>query len=318
MNLNLFFVESPFQALCANEAKWFYKLNNNLVIVRLSSEARNNSQIKEIVSQSDWKFIVYLKYKKFLPYQKLSIFCQMLYVKCQFRKFDNVFISYLNQSLQTNFLSYIKFNELFLIDDGTMTISYYNQIKKGTNVFFESLISHNKSPKLTLFTLFDLPMRSELNVQKNDFNYLKSLFKDKRNIKKKIVWFIGGNWVEFGSIDSESYYEKIKSEVQKINGNCSVHYLAHRREEDENLVNLKTIENLTVVNNIEPLELKLLKSKDLPQFLITFTSTSIFTLRLLFPEIKIILLDHNVMNLERGVKMRCDEYKDYWESLNID
>ena len=58
--MNLFLVTSPFQLLCAIEAKSQYSAVNNILVLREEKSLTSAAQMKLLLNKSEWDHILYL------------------------------------------------------------------------------------------------------------------------------------------------------------------------------------------------------------------------------------------------------------------
>ena len=79
--MNIYLIESPFQLLAAYELVDDIQSANNIFLVRLNDNEKNNAQIKELIKIIDLKKIYYFKTRNILhilnfifPFMVLSFF----------------------------------------------------------------------------------------------------------------------------------------------------------------------------------------------------------------------------------------------------
>ena len=58
--MNLFFVSSPFQLICAMEAIAHYKCKQNLLVIRDQENDLAERHVSEILCKDDWAYIIKL------------------------------------------------------------------------------------------------------------------------------------------------------------------------------------------------------------------------------------------------------------------
>ena len=173
-------------------------------------------------------------------------------------------------NLQDNYMLFlsklISYKNIILVDDGISTINSYKYYKsKDYNT--------NKYPtKLFFFSIFDLEDNDFLI--KNNFEYI---FKAEKIISED-VYFIGQ---PMENILGEIEYYRILSMVKMLNPNMI--YIAHRRDSNKKLLYISDM-GITVLKLTEIIELYLIKSISLPRKVISFYSTALITLKLLFKD----------------------------------
>ena len=160
----------------------------------------------------------------------------------------------------------ISYKNIILVDDGISTINNYKYYKSKDN-------NTNKYPvRLIFFSIFDLG--SNEFVVKNNFEFI---FKSEKIISED-VYFIGQ---PMENILGEIEYYRILSTVNMLNPNMI--YIAHRRDSNKKLLHISDM-GIRVLKMTEIIELYLIKSSTLPRKIISFYSTALITLKLLFKD----------------------------------
>ena len=178
---NLFIVNSPLQFLGAIEARDHFKTKDNILIVTLTEYEKNNEQIHKLLKTFPWNESIILNYvakqSKFLEYLKII-------KKLQKRTYDYIFIGdfqVLNQLISAN----LKKHSLFLLDDGVATLNLHKhnlRHKKQLHQKFFRRIRYNIfglktaiTDTVNYFSIYDLKPHRNEQIEKNNFNYLKTL-----------------------------------------------------------------------------------------------------------------------------------------------
>lgn len=300
---NLFVVRSPLQIINAIEAVNYFKLTNSTLILIHNRSLVNTEQMKRLIDIVSWEKIIHIEesYKsKFFKY--LGV---IKYLKKQPYKY--VFLGELGISYKI-IIANIKKEKVFLLDDGTATVDYYNKFIRQDKynkynfreirfLFFGLKIKIRD--KINLFTYFNLEPVNENQVIRNELAYLRMNYLDKAKKDSDVIYFIGQTSEVFMNIDM--YIKDIENLIIKFNR--KIVYIPHRSEskEQENAV-LSIKSNLFTIKKLElPLELYFLYNNIYPLHIISYFSTALVTLSILFKECKAeyIKVSKNSINKKR-------------------
>lgn len=289
---NIFFINSPFQLLCAIEAKAFFNLNNSILIIFNKGKGRNYDQISNLLSnyQSSFDEVIELEYKLksltgwlngFKKFERL--------IKC-FPKVGTIFIGDYRNGLVRHFHNSVSYENIYIIDDGFATINVYKKIKNTFNYDYKEKIKlilsffryrYKINENITFFTMF-APLFSKENVINNEFI---NIF---HNISKKTsenIYFLGTPLVEDKIVSKEYYLKKIK-EITDHFGSVSVTYFPHRREERKKLREIELKTEIKVQEISIPIELYLMDA-EWPSKVISFYSTALYSISKMFSKIEV-------------------------------
>lgn len=201
-----------------------------------------------------------------------------------------------------------KKEKVFLIDDGTATIMYYDRFIKHDRynkynfreirfLFFG--LNIKVKDKINLFTYFDLKPVHGNEVVKNRLIYFRSTYLFNIKKEKDVIYFIGQPADVFMDIDL--YKESIEKLMIKYNK--KIIYIPHRSEKKEQVQAIMSMknQNFEIYKPAMPIELYFLYSKLYPLYIISYYSTALVTLNMLFEESRIeyIKVAKNSINEER-------------------
>lgn len=288
---NLFIVGTPLQVINAIEALKHFKLENNiLVIVHRSLEA-NKVQMDALKGSYKWEEIIDIEYSRhssMLKYVNL-----VKYLKKY--TFKYVFISKL-EVVPKVVIPNIKKEKVFLLDDGALTITIYEkQIKpnKINKYNFKELrflffgLKIKIKDKINLFSYYDLTPVNGIEVVKNELNFLKE--SHLKNAKKddETIYFIGQPIYDLIGVDT--YIENLEKIIKKNNNNKKIIYIPHRVENKEILSRLTSICNsfFTIREIGMPVELYFLQNCIYPSHVISYYSTALTTVALIYSECEV-------------------------------
>ena len=304
---NIFIIGTPLQLLNAIEAAEHFKLENNILIIVHRSLEANRVQIDQIRSLYKWKEIIDIEYSKnssLLKYVSL-----VKYLKKSVYKY--IFISKL-EVVPKIILANVQKEKVFLLDDGIMTISLYeNNIKKGkiNKYNFKELrflffgLKIKIKDKINLFTYFDLEPTNGIQIVKNELNFLKDKYLKGASFDSSNIYFLGHPSTRY--ITDDKYVESIHNLVK--NSTKKVIYIPHRGESQKlkSLICSMDSPNFSVIDINMPVELYFLENKIYPTNVVAYFSTALITLKRIYSDCEIsfipISLDNDFNNILKNI-----------------
>jgi len=286
---NLFVIGTPLQLINAIEAIEYFNLKNNVLVLINVSKAKNKEQVDDIVKLYSWKKIVEIKNGKGLNFFKYFSIIRNL----QKQKYNNVFVAKLD-SISMAIAANTHKEKLFLLDDGSLTISIYKKyILDGCQVTyrfkeFRFLLLGLKvkiRDKVNLFTYYDLEPVNGNEVIKNSMTYFKSKYISTTKNKNDYIYFIGQ---PLNELISRELHKKIIEKII-IKNNKKMIYIPHREESDVSLKNLEGMtKSLFEIRDLGmPVELYFLKNSIYPSNVFSFYSTALATIELIYDKCNI-------------------------------
>jgi len=312
---NLFIIGTPLQLLNAIEAAEHFKSENNILIIVHRSLKANRVQIDKIRSLYKWKEIIDIEYSKnssILKYVSL-----VKYLKQNVYKY--IFISKLEVVPKIIIPNVIKEN-VFLLDDGVMTISIYeNNIKKSkiNKYNFKELrflffgFKIKIKDKINLFTYFDLEPTNGIKIVKNELNFLKEKYLKGSDLDSSNIYFLGNPSTKY--ISDDEYLESIHNLIKESDKN--IVYIPHRGESQKMKSLLSDINNpnFRVIDINMPVELYFLENKIYPTMVVAYFSTALITLKRIYKDCEIsfipISLDNDFNNVLKNIYDVFDKEK---------
>lgn len=282
---NLFIVGTPLQLINAIEAINHFKLENNiLVIVHRSLEA-NRNQIDEIRNLYKWEKIIDIEYSK---HSSLLRYVQLVkYLKKYIYKY--IFFPKL-EVVPKIVIANVKKEKVFLLDDGGLTVTIYEKFIKTNKLnkydlkelrFLLFGLKIKIRDKINLFTYFDLEPVNGIEVIKNNLTYLKNKVKDAKR-DDDVIYFLGQPISTL--INDASYRNSLKNIIEKYNK--KVIYIPHRGETRDKIDYLSALDNsmFSIQDIGMPVELFFLNNNLYPHHVISYYSTALTTLALIFED----------------------------------
>lgn len=310
-------VESPFQLLCAIEAKEHFKTLNNTLIILDTGEKNNLLQIKNLLDLSNWDIVHIIPFNN----NKLIQFLKSIQLIYKFKKIklDNLFIGEFRSDIMWLFVTNAKYINSYLLDDGSHTIHLQNNTfnnllhyNKGINSVKKNLLKiaflNGLNRKvINLFTIYDFKNKYlNQNIIKNNFNFINTRidneFKSNQNI-----YFIGTNMVENNMLEEDYFFIMLKKIIKYYGKNKTIIYIPHRREKKDKLKNVEKL-NIQIKSINLPIEIYFLLNQIKPNHIASFASTALYTLSKIYSISK-------VDSFEIDFKFLKKEYHEKFRSI---
>lgn len=297
--MNLFLVTSPFQYICALEAKHHYATKNNILILAQQKSQQGKKVEKNIVDYDDWDHVILIdrisrtteipstikKVKKIIKDNKLEHFFHAEYTAWR----TKLLLKNLPSSKEVYF------------DDGTLTVIQYeesirNKVDFYRPRFFQDLLIKlqgyqapdrmPQSKNFEIFTVFDIP-NPEHVIRQNTLSVLKQKYQIQSLYDSNApIGFIGQGGIgskrkkTINSYIKEVMYFKEKHQSQVV-------YFPHRSESEEVKQRIMAIDGITYHQSELPLEIELIDKKIKLSGLVGILSTAQYTALLLYPNMPI-------------------------------
>lgn len=320
INMNLFVVTSPFQYLCANEARAFFQCTNNiLLLVNQDTEGALRIQNK-IVEKEKWTHVIRIKRNnRTIAIPKAINQIKKILGKSSIETFFYSEYSGLRTKL---LLRNLDFKKEVYFDDGALTfLDFEKHIKPQTTFyrprFFQDLIIRlagckpigmlPPSKNLEFFTIFNLG-KNDFICHQNNFTQLISKY-GQPNIyyPSAPVGFIGRGAIGDKNQPSiREYIEELESIAKKVNKKLL--YFPHRTERESVRKELMKNPHIIYHQSEYPLEIELIeKNLQLSAFIGDF-STVMFTCRKFSPMMPLYILSdkHKVKLIQRYIREQIE------------
>lgn len=298
--MNIFIVSSPFQYICANEARVFFNTKDNVLVLKTKQTNIGKIQFNSIIIESDWDYIFHQPDSgRLASIPKTIKKLIKLSERLESKKNTLYFSQY--QCMLTNLIRRnLNHHRQVYFDDGIQTLKeYYEYIEKKVTYsrprFFDDIIiqlqgikkigSLEYNDNLEIFSIFNIP-NPTCRLHINTLSALRNTMNIKEQFDSEgAIGFIGeGNVGEEKTI-SESEY------LNKINKVCSsrkkVIYFPHRRESEELKNKIKNIKNIKYHTPEYPIELEIYKKNIKLSKIYGMASTATYTLSIVYKEIPI-------------------------------
>jgi len=300
-----FIVESPLQLLSALEAIFLLKPYNYLLIVRYS-EQRNNRQLTKIIQDLD----VDTRYIKFVHFDSqiniknsYKIFKFMLWMVIKKREVKEIYLGDYNSKILTLLRKYVfNKNKIYYLDDGVATLNIQKNFSKDN--FYH------------LFTMYNLPPLDKQKITQHHFLYLKNYFKMDTLEKETVVLLLGNKFYEEKLISKEYFFQSLE-QLLSFYPDQKIRYIAHRDEETEKLKYLEQYYGFDVVQYDYPIELYGLYEKKIPSEIVSFLSTALLTMKMIYVDVNVTAYRINLNELLDRKEGFSNIYKVYENYLDV-
>lgn len=296
MNSALFIIRSPFQCLCMLEAIDFFKIESFDVLIPEHSTGTNSTQLKALLNDQKIPYQTHnIRHalKDLLPYA----------IRRRHKYYKNIFIgNYYSPSDEALavFCGEWRYNVYFL-DDGTQALSLFSETPRNRfktkkwALYFRFIYSLGKLKgcrKPNYFTIFDVTS-NKFNIIKNDFNLLKRGLPG----NKEEVFIIGANSsiLKFKGCTYLQLMDYLIGRIHNDYPGKRIQYCPHRRDSNNN-----EIRAWCISNHVEWYDTRVSVEYDFtttgiyPLCVVGFTSNALYTLKMLFPESRIMTVFYHV------------------------
>lgn len=319
---SLFIVSSPFQAVCAVEAVYEYRIQNPVFIILLGSQSGQNSNTLKILHSNNFKNIYELFFSSFFD----IFFRSNKYIsnyRLNLDSYDIVFVGdYLNpvqRFFSTKFLLFK--NKIIFLDDGNATIEVFKWGNiptkiRSLNLFIKTTLSDivfllKKKRPIEYFTIFNY-QSSKFKIKINNLNYLKS----KISVKSKNgVYILGSNIYNKNLLSYYHYEMQFEEIINHVRDNYPaepIYYCYHRGEPTEFVELLTSKYNIQKYLSDFTIEIDMVQKNIYPEAIYSFGSTASYSLKIIYPNINSysILLRTNSKSLNKSYKLINEVYSD--------
>ncbi len=290
---NLFITRTPMQIVNAFEAAQYFSAAQNILVIIENNQDNNPQQIQKVIEifnlNTVFDDIIKVENKgksKFIQ----SIELIKLLNKNQY---DTVYLGSYG-GVGKLLLANLEYRQSYLIDDGTATLVAHKTIMRNlnkTNIGFKELrallfgLKIKIKRQIKFFTIFNLEQVENETIVKHTFENVKKRFSllQKNN---DTIYLLGQSLTDFKIVSKEKYLCYLQQIADKYS-NQKIIYMPHRAEIlHEELHHLEN-DNFTIMTNTMPIELYFLVNKIYPKHVISFFTSALYTLDVLFSKSKI-------------------------------
>lgn len=299
---NIYYVTSPFQYLCALEARQALPEKHSILILEVGDTGKGLTQLEELVSNDHWDEIF-----------RLSTGNRTITTPKLIRKLNATLksigrtVQYFCYGEYTSWrinliLNNVQHQVPVYFDDGTLTLVEYETYIKHQKVFHRSrwlqdallrfqgtkpLTQKPFNPQFTLFSLFGFP-DCQLHYIENSFGSLLARYGQHELYDAAgPVAFIGQGAIGHRKMKPVDVYLEEIHEAIALTPSKSITYFPHRSETSSVREAISSIEGVSYHDSNQPLEVEALANKLTFSRLIAPYSTVLFTFKKLSPDLPI-------------------------------
>jgi hypothetical protein len=289
--------------LNAIEASNWFNVEENILILRFTSNQRTKSQMEHLLHIKKWDKIYPIDYSS-LPINFIKEFFLLKKLKKSDIEFNNIFIGDYRLLNFKIFPINIKHNKIFLLDDGTSTFTVQDFYLKDQKEYSEKyFLEQSKKTIAKLFFGFDIRLHEKIHLFScyniiphpgqeiiiNEYLYTKTYLHNKLELKinRDKIYYIGAKYVEANLMQEDIYLDLIEKIKEKFS-NQKLIYVPHRGENELKLARIKLLGiDIEYFKNI--VEIEFLFRDELPGTICGFTSSVLVNIPKIYPQINVMV-----------------------------
>ena len=312
---SIFLVKTPLQMLNAVEARHYFNLEYDNCILIIMGDRKSQPQLLMLADDMDeWGTVIVLNdvnlifsllcsnrtlstYNtqsfSFLNKSFFNIWRLNRISKCV-GEVDYIFVGYSRYVYMRHFVNITSHKYVVLLDDGNATTQIAKERKEGQvypahlgfkkkiKIISKRLLQGVKDMdlvNLSFFTIYNITPNENDKIIKNSFKYIRSRI-EKLDVSENI-YFLGSPLDESGIICQSDYLIHL-SRVKNYFKDKNIIYIAHRRENPDNLEVIKSTLDLEVILFDYPIEYQLAMIGPRPGVLASFVSSALDSCRYIF------------------------------------
>lgn len=323
--MNVFLVTSPFQYICANEARVAYGSKNNLLVLIEQDNPIGKKQMEALFNEQDWDHVInYPRNNRTFITPKIIKTIDKLSNGCLDTLFYSEYYAWRSKLIIRN----LSFKKHVFFDDGTMTFfDYYDHIEPKSTFYRPRLLQDfqlrlqgiKPIGKLAffenteIFSIFKFP-NCVTKYKENTLETLKYHLEDQAIQLTPYDIFIGqGSVDEKDRISINEYIKLITSSM--LDSNYPILYIPHRTESVHVSEQVKKLTGITYHQPNYPIEIELSKNNIDPNNIIGLSSTALYTLSKIYPNSIIKLIEQKSVTKGDRDKRIATYLNEYFEAL---
>jgi hypothetical protein len=305
---NLFITRTPMQIINAFEAMQHFRCQHSVLLIIHNFQNNNAQQIYKVIES----FSLNEKFEEIIEIKnsRKSKFFQALSLVKQLKKehYNRVFLGSYG-GVGKLLLANLSYKESYLIDDGIATIVAHKNITthlNQTKIGFKELRSILFGLKVTIktpinfFTIFNLEQVHNEIIIKHSFQYVKKSLPNPTQ-RDDTIYFLGQNLTEVNIVTKEKYLYYLKQILLKYHDKKII-YIPHRAEILHHEITQLASENFIIKQSTMPIELFFLLQGIYPKHIISFFSSALYTLNVLFSKSMVEAFHIESQDLENRVQ----------------
>ena len=299
--MNVFIVTSPFQYICANEARVAYQSTENLLVLIEQDNPTGQRQMASLLNENDWQHVMRFPRNKRTTVTP-KIIKQILALSQG--QLDTLFYSEYFAWRSKLLIRNLPFKKHVFFDDGTMTFfDYYDHIETKAEYYrprwlqdFQLRLKGIKPighlgyfDNTEIFSIFHFE-NCITTLRENNLAVLQDQIEQYSGNAKSQDVFIGqGSVDEPGRISLSEYLDLIRAAITPDQPEPLL-YIPHRTEAGHVTEQVKSLEGVQYHIPDFPIEIELMKAQVEPKTIIGLSSTALYTLSKIYPDANIQLI----------------------------
>lgn len=304
--MNVFVITSPFQYLCANEARMAYKTKINILVYVEQLSERGIKNMNQILDETLWDEIIKI------PRTQRTFRIPRVIKKIKSKKshVERIFFSDYHSWRTNIFIKNFPDSKLVYFDDGSATLIEHENLIKPQKTYTRKRLFNDimiylqglKPPRnvpynnnLEIFTVFNIE-NDNCYIRKNEMLGIRETLNSRACFDETAdIGFIGESNINArpDCIKLEDYIIELKKIID--NTQKSIIYFPHRMESKEVRETVSKLERIKYHDSTFPIELEIAKSQIKLSEIIGYSSTALYTLSIIYSEIPITTLQPNSM-----------------------
>ena len=330
---NLFIARTPMQILNAFEATQHFKTQENILVIIHNRLNNNEEQIQKIIEifslNTIFNKIIEIENRGKSKFKQAKELINSL----QQHPYEHIFLGSYG-GVGRLLLANLEHQKSYLIDDGTATIVAHKDIIKNRNrtkLGFKELrallfgLKVKIEKPINFFTIFYLEQLADEVIIKHTFEHVKQQFSQATH-KSEEIYLLGQSITQYDMISEEKYICYIRQIIAQYRDQKII-YVPHRAEIHNDELNSLINENFTIMPSTMPIELYFLINEIYPKHVISFFTSALYTLNVLFSQSKVesfyidpediesraevVKLCHALFHTTSIVQTPLQRYKDY-------
>lgn len=294
---SIFFISKPLELLGAIEARNQFKIKDSVLVIKVSKS--DEPTINYLIEKSgNWNTIIRTKRKSSYGLSWLK-----LILRLQKEEYEYLFTRAF--PIASYFVNNLKYNKLYLLDDGNATINIAKEFrdcnnltkrfslfkgknKKGIKYDFVKYIygfygikTEKLVKKIGFYTFYDLPNYPNQIIIENELNWFKSLKVNAIPQSSNKVYIIGTDIVGAGIVNLKGYLITLKK-IAELYKEKELIYIPHGRELNAEIEEIKQHINCEIRRNEFNIELDFILRNEYPVHVVGTITTALITLKLIY------------------------------------
>ncbi|MCG7201368.1 alpha-2,8-polysialyltransferase family protein [Marinobacter pelagius] len=305
MTLNVFVASTPLQLISCAEARGHYRCPDEscLLVIARPDNRVTETQVAFLLEQLGLQGVQTIYLRKSTFYLRLSSVFRQL----SGRQIDRLFIGNQSSWIHEVFYLGLSWKQLVFVDDGLATVKYYHAIHSeglASRVTADKrrllgrlgIHLHRVVPdRVSFFTCFPLESSDKVDVATHDFPVFRQTFQPEHEGRQgaPLVGFIGQ---PFGGEDRLTQMQSQVRHVVERHPGAKIVYFMHRKERRRELK--QALLGLPIELRSSPrwpIEVEVALSREPYVAFYSFTSTALFTLKKIFPELPVYQIDDAIL-----------------------